>query len=99
MDMYVFHYPSLCCMIIAQDEDAGRTEGEGLNDFPEMKLMLRPGGCAFYTFPVSEDQVDDQVDDNKSLLKCAFQFLLLPPSKDICCLGPAANLFQKYILK
>ena len=80
---------------LLQDEDAGRIEGEGLNDFPEMKLMLRPGGCAFYTYPVSEDQVDD----NKSLLKCAFQFLLLPPSKDICCLGPAANLFQKYILK
>ena len=44
-------------IFLFQDEDAGRTEGEGLNDFPEMRLMLNPGGCASYTLPLKEDQV------------------------------------------
>merc|ERR1719320_1032211 len=38
------------------DEDSGRTEGETLNDFPEMRLMLNPGGCGFYKFPFKQDQ-------------------------------------------
>ena len=39
-----------------QDEDSGRTDGEELNDFPELRLILNPGGCAMYQFPVKTDQ-------------------------------------------
>ena len=39
-----------------------------------MKLILSPGGCAFYTFPVSEEQVDD----SDSFLKSLFYSLCSP---------------------
>ena len=42
--------------MILQDEDAQRTEGEILNDFPEFRMMLNPGGCGFYQFPLEPDQ-------------------------------------------
>jgi len=38
------------------DEDAQRTEGEILNEFPEFRMMLNPGGCGFYQFPLEHDQ-------------------------------------------
>ena len=52
---------SLIFCSLFQDEDAGRTEGESLNDFPEMRLMLNPGGCASYTLPLNKDQVSFQI--------------------------------------
>ena len=39
-----------------QDEDAHRAEIEKLNNFPELRMILNPGGCAFYEFPVADDQ-------------------------------------------
>ena len=42
---------------VFQDEDAGATASEDLNGLPKMKLILNPGGCAYYTFPLKEDQV------------------------------------------
>ena len=43
-------------MIKPQDEDAGATDGEELNGFPELRLILNPGGCAVYKLPVETDQ-------------------------------------------
>ena len=40
-----------------QDEDAHRAEIEKLNNFPELRMILNPGGCAFYEFPVADDQL------------------------------------------
>ena len=39
-----------------KDEDAHRIETEELNGFPEMRLILNPGGCAEYKLPVETDQ-------------------------------------------
>jgi len=41
------------------DEDAHRTEAEALNNFPENRTILNPGGCAVYVLPV--DVEDDQI--------------------------------------
>ncbi len=34
------------------------TEGEVLNGFPEMKLTLNPGGCAYYQIPLKTEEVN-----------------------------------------
>ena len=39
-----------------QDEDAGVTPDEGLNGFQTERMILNPGGCATYIFPVENDQ-------------------------------------------
>ena len=45
-------------MTTIQDEDAHRGEIEKLNNFPELRMILNPSGCAYYTFPVASDQIN-----------------------------------------
>ena len=45
------HYNAI--FFFFQDEDAHRTEGEALNDLPENRTILKPGGCAVYDLPVN----------------------------------------------
>ncbi len=39
-----------------QDESAHATKEEILNGFPEMLLILNPGGCSHYQFPIKSGQ-------------------------------------------
>ena len=29
-----------------------------MNNFPELRMILNPSGCAYYDFPVASDQVN-----------------------------------------
>ena len=50
-----------------QDEDAQRTEIEILNDFPALRMILNPGGCAFYQFEVNGDETNMFVQPAKKM--------------------------------
>ena len=39
-----------------KDEDAHRSSIEELNNFPASRMILNPGGCAFYEFEVTNDE-------------------------------------------
>jgi len=39
-----------------EDVQTDRTDVEVLNNFPAYKVMLHPGGCAHYVFPIQHDQ-------------------------------------------
>ena len=43
-------------MNLIKDEDAHRTPSEELNEFPENRTILKPGGCATYSLPAHVNQ-------------------------------------------
>ena len=50
-----------------QDEEAKRSPNDELNNFPELKLILEPGGCAYYEFPVNPEETNSFIQPARKL--------------------------------
>ena len=38
-----------------------------MNNFPELKLILEPGGCAYYEFPVNPEETNSFIQPARKL--------------------------------
>ena len=76
MDMYVIYLEtiltfkkqvSICLLNNIQDEEAKRSPNDELNNFPELKLILESGGCAYYEFPVNPGEMNSFIQPARKL--------------------------------
>ena len=44
--------------IFVKDQNINLTEHERLNEFPSTILILNPGGCALFEFPIKMEQIN-----------------------------------------
>ena len=44
--------------IFVKDQNINLTEHEKLNEFPSTILILNPGGCAHFEFPIEMEQIN-----------------------------------------